>query len=73
MCALKASPRPLSLIFVISTTKPMHVNNSFENKIFQNTTIEKTLKVSLSFFSNLVSFNGQNYEKEKWSGTLWPF
>ena len=64
MCAVKASPRPLNLILVISPTKPMHVNNSFE-KIFRKTTIKKALKVSLVFFSNPVSFNGQNYEKEK--------
>ena len=50
MCALKASPRPLNLISVISPTKPMHANNSFENKIFQKKTIKKAFESQLGFF-----------------------
>ena len=50
MCAAKASSRPLNLILVISTTKPMHAKNSFENKVFQKTIIKKALKSQLGFF-----------------------
>ena len=48
--------------------------NSFENKIFWKSIIKKTFK-ELTFFLHPVSFYGQNYEKQKGSGTSYqsPF
>ena len=73
MYAPKVSPKPLNLIFVISSTKPMHAYNSLENKKLKDKNQKSFTELAWFFLSNPVSYYEQDYEKEKRPGTMWPF
>ena len=71
----KLAPDPF-LILLNNPKQPLHARNSFKNQIFWKTIIKalKSLKkafkkLTLFFLSNAISFNGQNYQKQKGSGT----
>ena len=60
----KIVPAPF-LILVNNPKKPLHAINSLENKIFWKDYQKAFKKLTLFFLSNLVPFNGQNYQKQK--------
>ena len=65
----KLVPSPF-LILVNNPKQPLHARNSLKNKIFLNRIIKKPLKkLTLFILLNPVPFNGQDYGKQKGSGT----
>ena len=62
----KPIPDPL-LIVGNNPKQPWHARNYFENKMFWKWIIKSLKKAT--FFLNPVSFNGQNYQKQKGPGT----
>ena len=61
----KLHPGPF-LILINNPKQPLHARNSFKNKKDHYKKIFKTL--TLFFLSNPVSFNAQEYEKQKRPG-----
>ena len=64
----KASPGPL-FNFAKYPKQPFHARSSFKNKILKLDYQKAFKKLTLFFLSNTIPFNGQCYQKQKWSGT----
>ena len=58
----------LFIILVNNPKKPLHVRNYFKSKIFWKR-LSKSLKKGNFLLSSPVSFNRQNYQKQKGPGT----
>ena len=57
------------LILLNNPKQTLHARNFFKNNILKEDYQKALKKLTLFFLSNPVPFNGQNYQKQKGSGT----